>query len=412
MVTVTFGAQISSVALPVAFSLNAQQFVTNASEASFEYYADAIASVAPRRRPATGETALSSAELARGGSDYRRRFVAAADGAWLRETAAVFVDDSTVTCNSTAPGGGAAHGYGCAATRCRWRPPTSCSSSRSTASSTRRRRSTTQCETSRRSSLSPSSAPPPVARRSAHARRAPPRRPPLPLPARARRRRGRHRRRPCEREQHRACRRPPLMVRAARPSSRTCSTASSLEGRASSCTRAAADRRRRPRERLRAGGTNVTQTALPSAARAHVLCRFGEELINASRVDESTLRCRARRARRRTRRRPRAPARDHAQRPAVYRSGGRRRLHSVRAAQISTLYPVSGPATGGETTITVRGNGLGSAVPTIPRRVAAAPSTAPTPARPRESRPPPAPRYCARVRRRCAWTRRRWARAP
>ena len=98
---------------PRRLLLNAQQFVTNASEASFEYYADAIASsVAPAVGPSTGETALvlRGARL-RGGSDYRCRFVAAADGAWLRETAAVFVDDSTVTCNSTAPGGGAAHGY-------------------------------------------------------------------------------------------------------------------------------------------------------------------------------------------------------------------------------------------------------------------------------------------------------------
>ena len=91
----------------------------------------------------------------------------------------------------------------------------------------------------------------------------------------------------------------------------------------------------------------------------HVLCRFGEELINASRVDESTLRALRNRARRR------APATSA--RPLALTLNGQQFTEAAadgafvqyEPPQISTLYPVSGPATGGETTITVRGNGLG-----------------------------------------------------
>ena len=111
----------------------------------------------------------------------------------------------------------------------------------------------------------------------------------------------------------------------------------------------------------RAGGTNVTVTGAGlGGAGSHVLCRFGEELINASRVDESTLRCFAPAA-------PGgAPAGDLARPLAITLNGQQFTEAAADGAfiqyeppQISTLYPVSGPATGGETTITVRGNGLG-----------------------------------------------------
>ena len=103
----------------------------------------------------------------------------------------------------------------------------------------------------------------------------------------------------------------------------------------------------------------VTGAGLGGAG-SHVLCRFGEELINASRVDESTLRCFAPAA-------PGgAPAGDLARPLAITLNGQQFTEAAADGAfvqyeppQISTLYPVSGPATGGETTITVRGNGLG-----------------------------------------------------
>ena len=103
----------------------------------------------------------------------------------------------------------------------------------------------------------------------------------------------------------------------------------------------------------------VTGAGLGGAG-SHVLCRFGEELINASRVDESTLRCFA----------PAAPASAPAGdlgRPLAITLNGQQFTEAAddgafiqyEPPQISTLYPVSGPATGGETTITVRGNGFG-----------------------------------------------------
>ena len=200
-------------------------------------------SVAPAVGPSTGETALVLRARLRGGSDYRCRFVAAADGAWLRETGR---SSSTIarSRNSTAPGG-AAHGY---VTRSHTLPLAAADELLLLTLNGQQYEAPPLNYSVRDQptilGLSPSSGPPPVVPRSrSRSRRAPAAdhhcrfggggastttwtSPPLTMRTLA--------------TSSCACRRP--LQKAARPSLHTRSTASSLEGRACSRT----TRRRRP----------------------------------------------------------------------------------------------------------------------------------------------------------------------